>query len=455
LFVFKKILSGSKENLKDRICTLLIRFSEPIIFLSFFSIEGYGEWLILITFPYYLAISELGFGDVISNEINMLKERKKIMYCKYLFQNLIKFVIFISLIFFLVFFLIFYNFDIFNFKTIKSEDLYKILIILGIYTVISQINGIFIKFLSINNQYNLSVKISYYNKIAELIFISFALLVYKNLYEVSLSILITKIIFLIVTFICVEKYIEWFDLKKIREFKLSISKKFLKKYTIRSLLYSSMPIGQILKLQLTTLIIGITLGPAMLVISNIYLIMARMPIQIANIADGIIKIELAKLYIQKKTQIFKKYYITNVYSVFFIGTGYFILMSFFGEFFLKIWLNEKIPFYKEIFIFFLLYGLIYSTSISIVNPLFSTNNFKKISLIFLTNSILFVISLKFFSQSLGLIFVSINFVFFEIIYLLYCYFSSKKAFGLEFKDFKLDLTFLRKIFRFLYLKIKK
>jgi hypothetical protein len=77
LFVFKKILSGSKENLKDRICTLLIRFSEPIIFLSFFSIEGYGEWLILITFPYYLAISELGFGDVISNEINMLKEKKK------------------------------------------------------------------------------------------------------------------------------------------------------------------------------------------------------------------------------------------------------------------------------------------------------------------------------------------------------------------------------------------
>jgi hypothetical protein len=130
-------------------------------------------------------------------------------------------------------------------------------------------------------------------------------------------------------------------------------------------------------------------------------------------------------------------------------------MSFFGEFFLKIWLDEKIPFYKEIFILFLLYGLIYSTSISIVNPLFSTNNFKKISLIFLTNSILFVISLKFFSQSLGLIFVSINFVFFEIIYLLYCYFSSKKAFGLEFKDFKLDLTFLRKIFRFLYLKIKK
>ena len=46
--------------------------------------------------------------------------------------------------------------------------------------------------------------------------------------EVSLSILITKIIFLIVTFICVEKYIEWFDLKKIRQFKLSISKKFLK-----------------------------------------------------------------------------------------------------------------------------------------------------------------------------------------------------------------------------------
>ena len=77
--IFKKIFSGSKENLIDRACTIVIRFIEPVIFLYFLSIEGYGEWLILITIPYYLSISELGFGDVITNEINMLKEKISLM----------------------------------------------------------------------------------------------------------------------------------------------------------------------------------------------------------------------------------------------------------------------------------------------------------------------------------------------------------------------------------------
>ena len=157
--IFKKIFSGGKENLIDRACTIVIRFIEPVIFLYFLSIKGYGEWLILITIPYYLSISELGFGDVITNEINMLKERKKIIYCRYLFQNLLKFIIYITTFLLIIFFLTLYNFDFFSFKTISNTQLTNILILLAIYTLAAQINGVFIKFLSINNKYNLSVKL--------------------------------------------------------------------------------------------------------------------------------------------------------------------------------------------------------------------------------------------------------------------------------------------------------
>ena len=76
MIILKRILTGGKENIIDRIITIVIRLLEPVIFLAFLSIETYGYWLILITIPYYLSISELGFGDVITNEINMLKEKK-------------------------------------------------------------------------------------------------------------------------------------------------------------------------------------------------------------------------------------------------------------------------------------------------------------------------------------------------------------------------------------------
>lgn len=445
--IFKKIFSGSKENLIDRACTIVIRFIEPVVFLYFLSIEGYGEWLILITIPYYLSISELGFGDVITNEINMLKEKKKIIYCRYLFQNLLKFIIYITIFLLIIFFLSLYNFDLFIFKTISSNKLTDILIFLAIYTLASQINGVFIKFLSINNKYNLSVKLNYLNKIFEIFFISIFLFIFNDLVYVALVILIVKTIFLFVTIFYVKKYVAWFNLSNFRNFKILISKNFFKKYFAKSILYAGMPLGQIFRIQATTLIIGLTLGPEILVIVNVYLTLARLPIQIANIADGIIKIELAKLYMKENFLLFKKYFITNIFFATFVGILYLIFMSFAGELFLNYWLNQKITYYHNIFIILLFYGFIYTVTISISNPLFSTNNFKFISIIFLSTNIIATITLKVFSEKYGLIFVAFNFVLLEIIYFFSCFISSKKVFNLNFSEYKLDISFLKRLLK--------
>ena len=269
MIILKRILTGGKENIIDRIIAIVIRLLEPVIFLAFLSIETYGYWLILITIPYYLSISELGFGDVITNEINMLKEKKKLKYSKYLFQNLLIFIIYTTLFFLIIFFLIFFYFNFFDLNHISIQNLEEIIFVLLIYTLVGQIHGIFIKFLSINNYFNLSVKLSYLNKIFEFILISITLFLSNNLLSISLSILFTKVIFLVILIYFVRKNIKWFEIGNFKKLKFFVKKNFFKKYIIKSILYSSMPIGQILRLQATTLIIGITLGPAILVLINI------------------------------------------------------------------------------------------------------------------------------------------------------------------------------------------
>ena len=51
MIILKRILTGGKENIIDKIIITIIRLLEPVIFLSFLSIETYGYWLILITIP--------------------------------------------------------------------------------------------------------------------------------------------------------------------------------------------------------------------------------------------------------------------------------------------------------------------------------------------------------------------------------------------------------------------
>ena len=92
----------------------------------------------------------------------------------------------------------------------------------------SQIHGIFIKFLSINNYFNLSVKLSYINKIFEFILISITLFLSNNLLSISLSILFTKVIFLLIVIYFVRKNIKWFEIGNFKKFKFSIKKIFLK-----------------------------------------------------------------------------------------------------------------------------------------------------------------------------------------------------------------------------------
>lgn len=450
MIILKRILTGGKENIIDKIIITIIRLLEPVIFLSFLSIETYGYWLILITIPYYLSISELGFGDVITNEINMLKEKKKLKYSKYLFQNLLKFIIYTTLFFLIIFFLIFFYFNFFDLNHISIQNLEEIIFVLLIYTLVSQIHGIFIKFLSINNYFNLSVKLSYINKIFEFILISITLFLSNNLLSISLSILFTKVIFLLVVIYYVRKNIKWFEIGNFKKFKFSIKKNFFKKYIIKSMLYSSAPIGHILRLQVTTLIIGITLGPAILVLINIYLTVARFPIQIANIADAIIRIELAKLYMKDKLIIFKKYFSTNLILVFTIGIIYLILIYFTGEHLIYLWLDGKIEYYNFVFLFFILYGFINTITISVSSPLFSTNNFKQITIIFLLINIFAILSLKLFSKDFGVLFVALNFLFFEILYFFSCFYYSKKKFQLRFEDYKPDLLFIKKILKILF-----
>ena len=311
----------------------------------------------------------------------------------------------------------------------------------------SQINGVFNKFLSINNYFNLSVRLNYLNKIFEFILISIILFLSSNLLFVSLSVLFTKFIFLLISIYFVKKNIKWFKIENFQKLKFSIKKNFLKKYIFKSLLYSSMPIGHILRLQVTTLIIGITLGPAILVLINIYLTVARFPIQIANIADAIIKIELAKLYMKDKLIVFKKYFSTNILFVFTIGIIYLILIYFTGEHLIYLWLDGKIEYYNSVFIIFTLYGFVYTISISILNPLLSTNNFKQISIIFLSINIFAILSLKLLSKDFGVLFVAINFLFFEIVYFFSCFYYSKKKFNLNYKDYKPDLLFIKSLLK--------
>jgi len=66
-----RILKGIFASGFGQAVTILIQLTGLPIFLHFWGVEKYGEWLILSAIPAYLAMSDFGFACVAANDMTM------------------------------------------------------------------------------------------------------------------------------------------------------------------------------------------------------------------------------------------------------------------------------------------------------------------------------------------------------------------------------------------------
>jgi O-antigen/teichoic acid export membrane protein len=68
----KRLVWSFLSNTVSRLSQTAIQFIQVPVFLHFWSVPLYGEWLILNSIPNYLAFSNSGFGTVAGNDMTML-----------------------------------------------------------------------------------------------------------------------------------------------------------------------------------------------------------------------------------------------------------------------------------------------------------------------------------------------------------------------------------------------
>jgi len=72
----RRLLLGFLTNWVGKISSTLIQLIQVPVFLHFWSVPLYGEWMIVNSIPAYLSFSNAGFGSVAGNEMTMLVARE-------------------------------------------------------------------------------------------------------------------------------------------------------------------------------------------------------------------------------------------------------------------------------------------------------------------------------------------------------------------------------------------
>jgi O-antigen/teichoic acid export membrane protein len=71
----RRLLLGFLINWIGKISASIIQLIQVPVFLHFWSVPLYGEWMIINSIPVYLSFSDAGFGSVAGNEMTMLVAR--------------------------------------------------------------------------------------------------------------------------------------------------------------------------------------------------------------------------------------------------------------------------------------------------------------------------------------------------------------------------------------------
>jgi len=393
MIILNRILKGISENVVDRFINIIIKFIEPIIFLNLATIEVYGIWLIIFSLPAYIMISDLGFSTVGQNQINMNIKVNKFDLAQKNFLNTLNLSIILNAIFSLLFFLIFKEFfdnGFLKLGSIKSNEFYKIAIILIIYTFVHQLNGLFISIYAAHNRYYFKIRLGYLSKIIETFLLFYCLYNNYNFETIVLYFLINKIFFFIFIIFDIVKSYNWI------KFQFKLEKKYIKNNLDHALSYLLFPITNALKYQSTNLIINSILGPKYVALLSIYLTLARVMVNLTSITDGIIKIELAKLWISKQLKNLKKILIFNIQVTFYSSIVIILILTYSHQLIFNFWIGKDFIINQNLFFILLISTLFQSLFHSSVALLTSTNNFKKITLYNFINAVIFILSLYFF-----------------------------------------------------------
>jgi O-antigen/teichoic acid export membrane protein len=258
--VLKNITYNFSAGLFSKVSYSLIRILQVPLLISFLGVEEFGRWTVLSTIPSWLAFTNLGFGSVSSNQMSMYAARGEYNNIRKIFSTSIALITLILIVGSICCIIIvpFIKWEtILKTDISRHQELFLAVICISLTVFISFFNEVFAGVFRASHKAHLGILLTSISPWLNLIAIFISLHFSKRFDSLSLSILLSNLIFLI----CFAKAglkimpdISFsFHLVQIKEFKYLFNKGFA---------FQAFPLGNALTIQGNIIIVQYFLGPS-------------------------------------------------------------------------------------------------------------------------------------------------------------------------------------------------
>jgi len=366
---------GTLVNIIDKLATV------PL-FLFFWGVELYGEWLILRAVPAYFAIVELGFSSAAANEMSVHVIRGKYQEANKYFQSTLCLLLAITVITLLLVALLISNIDvksIFNFSDAYDYSIISVVLFMLGYTLLIFQTQLFSAVYRAVGEYVKGAYITYNIRVCELIGVVVGLYFELGLLGIASIYFIVRLVGTIVMATFLLKENKWL---KIGFYNASIQ--LIKDMFPNAAGFLAFPLGQAINLQGLLFIIANLTSPSVVALFSTSRTLASVITQLGMQVNRSVWPELTRLVTEQLTEQAKKLYMNALAGFLYIGSIASGVLLLFMPLVFYIWTANQIEPDLLLFSLLLISSLFNGLWYSALSILSATNAHKKVSIIYLS-----------------------------------------------------------------------
>ena len=379
-----KLLRNLGANAYGQAITILIQLVSVPLYLHFWGVELYGEWLILSAIPAYLALSDVGFASVAANDMTMRVANGDRQGALEVYQSIWLFICGVSVAVGVGLVLLVYAAPVaaqFSITHVSETQTRQVLIVLILYVLAGLQGGVFSAAFRAAGRYAFGTTLGNSVRLAEWALSMVALLLGGELLAIASVTLATRLLGLLVMWLVLQKQERWLTLGR-QEASIQKVRQLLKPAAA----FMAFPLGLALSLQGMVLIIGMTLGSAAVVVFSAYRTLTRLLVQAITMLNQAVWPEMSAAYGAKQMDLVRQLHRKGSNVTFWIALPAVALLGAVGEWFVGVWTRHAFEQNHMLFALLLattFLNVLWQTSWVV---LMATNQHQEITLAFIASA---------------------------------------------------------------------
>jgi O-antigen/teichoic acid export membrane protein len=370
------------------------------VFLHFWDVKVYGEWLIINSIPSYLAFSNIGFGSVAGNEMTMMEAGGDREGALRAFQSCWWLIICICGFVALLLGPVIYFVPVaktLNVHFIDSTDTKWIVFYLGLSVLFGQLEQLLQSAYTCVGRYPYG---SFIKSVMSLVAFGTMLVPVSLGYgprTTALVFAIANAVGTLVLCILVKRDISWIEYgwKHARFAEI-------KRLTRPAIAFMGFPIGNALNLQGTLQVVGYALGPTDVVVFGTARTVSRVAVQMVQMVNTTFWPELSSAHGANNEELIRKLHRRSCQMALIIAAGIVTAMMILGPAFLHRWTGGHVPPSRPLLSILLLgvvFYALWSTSSTVAA---ATNQHQKLAAYYIVGTSITVVATYFLARRFGL-----------------------------------------------------